>query len=46
MRGITDDVKIYFVTGHAIANDTRAPNWYFSSEFRALGDRLRANASP
>jgi Zn-dependent M28 family amino/carboxypeptidase len=46
MRGITDDVKIYFHTGYAIANDTRAPNWYFTSEFRALGDRLRANASP
>jgi Zn-dependent M28 family amino/carboxypeptidase len=46
MRGITGDVKIYFLTGYAIANDTRKPNWYAGSEFRALCDRLRANASP
>jgi Zn-dependent M28 family amino/carboxypeptidase len=42
MRGITDDVKIYFLTGYAIADDSRAPNWYFGSEFRPLCDRLRA----
>ena len=44
MRGIVDDVKVYFLTGLAIADDTRAPNWYFGSEFRPLCDRLRAAA--
>jgi len=44
MRGITDDVKIYFLTGYAIAEDAREPNWYFGSEFRPLCDRLRAAA--
>ncbi|HKW13441.1 MAG TPA: M28 family peptidase [Candidatus Krumholzibacteria bacterium] len=44
MRGITDDVKIYFLTGYAIAQDAREPNWYFGSEFRPLCDRLRSTA--
>ncbi|HEX6790028.1 MAG TPA: M28 family metallopeptidase [Candidatus Krumholzibacteria bacterium] len=46
MRGVTDDVKIYFLTGYAIANDARVPNWYFTSEFRAICDRMRASAAP
>jgi Zn-dependent M28 family amino/carboxypeptidase len=41
LRGVTGDVKIYFLTGYAIANDTRVPNWYPDSEFRALRDRQR-----
>jgi Zn-dependent M28 family amino/carboxypeptidase len=44
MRGITDDVKIYFLTGYAIAEDSRQPNWYTTSEFRPVCDRLRAAA--
>jgi Zn-dependent M28 family amino/carboxypeptidase len=44
MRGITDDVKIYFLTGLAIAQDARQPNWYFGSEFRPLCDELRSTA--
>lgn len=46
MRGITDDVKIYFLTGYAIANDPHQPNWYSSSEFRPVCDRLRAAGAP
>ncbi len=42
MRGIVGDVKIYFLTGYALANETRFPNWYADSEFRALRDRQRA----
>ncbi len=42
MRGITGDVRIYFRTGYAIANDSRVPNWYATSEFRALRDKQRA----
>ncbi|HXV14659.1 MAG TPA: M28 family metallopeptidase [Candidatus Krumholzibacteria bacterium] len=41
LSGVTGDVKIYFLTGYAIANDTRVPNWYPDSEFRALRDRQR-----
>ena len=41
LRGIVGDVKIYFLTGYAIANDARVPNWYATSEFRAL--QLRAS---
>jgi hypothetical protein len=41
LRGITGDVKVYFLTGYAIASDDRVPNWYFTSEFRALRDRQR-----
>ncbi|HEU4363975.1 MAG TPA: M28 family metallopeptidase [Candidatus Krumholzibacteria bacterium] len=39
LTGITGDVKVYFLTGYAIAGDDRVPNWYFTSEFRALRDR-------
>jgi Zn-dependent M28 family amino/carboxypeptidase len=45
LRGITGDAKIYFLTGHAIANDDRMPNWYFTSEFRALRDRQLQKAA-
>jgi Zn-dependent M28 family amino/carboxypeptidase len=44
MRGITADVKIYFLTGYAIAQDARQPNWYLGSEFRPLCDELRVTA--
>lgn len=44
MRGVTDDVKIYFLTGYAIAQDVKQPNWYTSSEFRPICDKLRATA--
>lgn len=44
MRGVTDDVKIYFLTGYAIAQDAKQPNWYTSSEFRPICDKLRATA--
>ncbi len=43
LRGIVGDVKIYFLTGYAIANDARVPNWYATSEFRALRDHQRAS---
>ena len=43
LRGIVGDVKIYFLTGYAIANDARVPNWYATSEFRALRDHMRAS---
>ncbi len=39
LRGIAGDARIYFLTGYAIADDDRVPNWYFTSEFRALRDR-------
>lgn len=42
LRGVTGDVRIYFRAGYAIANDTRVPNWYAGSEFRALRDKQRA----
>ncbi len=42
LRGIVGDVRIYFRTGFAIANDSRVPNWYATSEFKALRDRQRA----
>jgi Zn-dependent M28 family amino/carboxypeptidase len=42
MRGIVGDVKIYFLTGYALANETRFPNWYADSEFRPIRDRQRA----
>ncbi len=43
LRGIVGDVKIYFLTGYAIANDARVPNWYATSEFKALRDHMRAS---
>ncbi|MDH5627113.1 MAG: M28 family metallopeptidase [Candidatus Krumholzibacteria bacterium] len=39
LRGIAGDARVYFLTGYAIADDDRIPNWYFTSEFRALRDR-------
>lgn len=45
MRGIVGDARIYFRTGLSIANDTRVPNWYLGSEFRALRDAGRARAA-
>jgi Zn-dependent M28 family amino/carboxypeptidase len=39
LRGIAGDARIFFLTGYAIADDDRVPNWYFTSEFRALRDR-------
>ncbi|HEX5133438.1 MAG TPA: M28 family metallopeptidase [Candidatus Krumholzibacteria bacterium] len=38
LDGIAGDTKVYFLTGYAIANDDRVPNWYFDSEFRSLRD--------
>ena len=42
MRGIVQDVEIYFRTGLAIANDPRVPNWHEGSEFRQLRDAMRS----
>jgi Zn-dependent M28 family amino/carboxypeptidase len=44
LRGVEGDVRIHFLTGYALANDTRVPNWYLSSEFRALRDGMRAGS--
>jgi Zn-dependent M28 family amino/carboxypeptidase len=41
LAGIVQDVEVYFRTGLAIANDARVPNWYETSEFRALRDAMR-----
>ena len=42
LRGVEQDVRIYFETGWRLAEDVRFPNWRFGNEFRALRDRMRA----
>ena len=42
LRGIEQDVRIYFETGWRLAEDVRFPNWRFGNEFRSLRDRMRA----
>ncbi len=42
LRGVEDDVKVYFETGLTIANDTRFPNWFDGNEFRSIRDVMRA----
>lgn len=41
LRGVEEDVKVYFETGLKIANDTRFPNWRVGNEFRKLRDDMR-----
>lgn len=42
LRGVEEDVRVYFEAGLQLANDTRFPNWHFETEFRRLRDRMMA----
>ncbi|RLA05033.1 MAG: peptidase M28, partial [Gammaproteobacteria bacterium] len=41
MRGAVEDLKLYFLTGHDIANSNDWPEWYEGTEFKAIRDSQR-----
>jgi hypothetical protein len=45
LRGIEEDVRVYFAAGFDLADDTRFPNWRFETEFRRLRDDMRGRGS-
>jgi Zn-dependent M28 family amino/carboxypeptidase len=42
LRGVEEDVRVYFEAGLQLANETRFPNWQYETEFRLLRDRMMA----
>jgi Zn-dependent M28 family amino/carboxypeptidase len=42
LRGVEEDVRVYFETGLAIADSATFPNWFAGSEFRKMRDAMRA----
>jgi Zn-dependent M28 family amino/carboxypeptidase len=40
--GAVDDLKIYYGVGRELADSSAWPNWYPTSEFRAIRDKSRA----
>ncbi len=45
MKGILEDVAVFFSMGSKIADDNKKPNWYWDSEFRPIRDRQLKEAA-
>jgi|TARA_B100002003_G_scaffold550_1_gene486 Zn-dependent M28 family amino/carboxypeptidase len=43
LSGARQDLELYFRIGQRLADEDSFPNWYSSSEFRAIRDRSRPN---
>ncbi len=44
VQGSLEDLRLLYEVGHRVANETRWPEWYAGSEFRAARERSRAAA--
>lgn len=45
VRGMIEDLTLYYRVGMRLAQTRRFPNWFTSSEFRAARERSRENAT-
>lgn len=38
LRGVQQDLWLYYLVGHELANNSEWPNWYLGNEFRSIRD--------